>query len=51
MANVSVTEKAADELDELPVKIRARMDKLMKRLAKWPQVSGVKALSGDLAGW
>jgi mRNA interferase RelE/StbE len=51
MANVSISEKAADELDELPVKIRARMDKLMKRLENWPKVSGAKALSGDLAGW
>jgi mRNA interferase RelE/StbE len=51
MANVSVTETAAEELDELPVKIRARMDKLLKRLENWPEISGVKALSGDLTGW
>jgi mRNA-degrading endonuclease RelE of RelBE toxin-antitoxin system len=27
------------------------MRKLFRRLAAWPSVSGVKALSGDLAGW
>jgi mRNA-degrading endonuclease RelE of RelBE toxin-antitoxin system len=28
-----------------------RQRSLIKRLEAWPEVSGVKALSGDLAGW
>ena len=36
--------------DRLPAEIVARMERLLKRLEHWPEVSGAKALSGPLAG-
>lgn len=48
---VKMTQEAAVQFAKLPKKIRERMRKLVDRLQKWPEVSGVKALSGDLAGW
>jgi mRNA interferase RelE/StbE len=51
MADVFVTPEAAKELTRLPKVIRERVAKLFERLADWPDVSGAKPLSGDLAGW
>ena len=51
MANVSATQDALRELARLPKVIRQRVRKLFRRLESWPDVSGAKALSGDLAGW
>jgi mRNA interferase RelE/StbE len=51
MATVIITPGALAELAELPKKIKARVYKVAVRLEKWPQVSGYKALSGNLAGW
>jgi mRNA-degrading endonuclease RelE of RelBE toxin-antitoxin system len=34
----------------LPRKIQPRIDKIVRRLSDWPHVSGVKPLSGRLAG-
>jgi mRNA interferase RelE/StbE len=51
MASVKVTPDALKELAELPRVIRERIGKLFQRLEAWPAVSGVKALSGNLAGW
>ena len=51
MANVQLTDQARAQFDGLPVAIKERMHKLFARLADWPQVSGVKSLKGDLAGW
>jgi mRNA-degrading endonuclease RelE of RelBE toxin-antitoxin system len=31
--------------------IHGRVLRLLERLEKWPNVSGAKALSGNLAGW
>ena len=31
--------------------IRARYERLLARLEKWPDVSGAKPLRGNLAGW
>ncbi|MSU77346.1 MAG: hypothetical protein EXS16_04530 [Gemmataceae bacterium] len=39
------------ELAKLPRVIWERIGKLFQRLEHWPDVSGAKALSGDLAGW
>ncbi len=50
MATVSLTTTAAEQLERLPKAIHARVVKLLERLAKWPHVSGAKALSGNLAG-
>jgi|GEM_PF-819793 len=50
MATVSMTMEAYRHVDELPIVIRRRIDKLVLRLEQWPHVSGAKPLSGDLAG-
>ena len=51
MVWVNVTQDALHELARLPKVIRQRVRKLFQRLESWPEVSGAKALSGDLAGW
>ena len=51
MAGVVVTPEALEQLARLPRVIRERIGKLFQRLAAWPAVSGIKALSGDPAGW
>src|SRR5438552_909348 len=50
-ADVVLTDEAKKNIREInnPV-ITARLWKLVKRLKNWPDVSGVKALKGDLAG-
>ena len=50
MATVIITEEAQRQIHALPVSIRARMDKIVARLERWPKVSGAKPLRGDLAG-
>jgi len=50
MARVTLTAAAARELDRLPLPIRGRVLVILERLERWPDVSGVKALRGELAG-
>jgi mRNA-degrading endonuclease RelE of RelBE toxin-antitoxin system len=50
MATVAVTPDALEDLGRLPAEIVARVEKLFARLEHWPEVSGKKALSGNLAG-
>ncbi len=50
MATVKLTPEADEQMAALPRKIRERVAKMLKRLEAWPIVSGVKALSGNLAG-
>ena len=51
MATVQLTREAAEQLERLPKPIHAPMNHLRERLESWPNVSGVKALSGNLTGW
>jgi mRNA interferase RelE/StbE len=51
MPDVFMTPEAFKEFDALPKTIKERVRKITKRLENWPNVSGAKALSGDLAGW
>jgi mRNA-degrading endonuclease RelE of RelBE toxin-antitoxin system len=51
MVSVRLTEEALEQLASLPRTIRERVGKLFERLTRWPEVSRVKALSGDLVGW
>ncbi len=51
MATVRITPEAYEQADRLPKVIHGRILKLAKRLESWPDVSGAKPLSGDLAGW
>jgi mRNA-degrading endonuclease RelE of RelBE toxin-antitoxin system len=50
MVSVTLTREARKRLSELPRLIAVRMEKLLVRLAQWPNVSGVKRLGGDLTG-
>jgi len=50
MAVVTFTEEAARGIDGLPKPIKARVAEMIVRLAKWPEVSGAKPLTGKLAG-
>jgi len=50
MAEVRLSPEAAEQFDELPRTIQARVWRIRERLEKWPEVSGAKPLSGNLAG-
>ncbi len=50
MPNVTLLYDAAQQLGDLPKPIKARVLELMIRLSDWPNVSGAKPLSGNLAG-
>jgi mRNA-degrading endonuclease RelE of RelBE toxin-antitoxin system len=50
MATVLVTPVAQKQFDGLPFVIQTRVEKVYQRLERWPQVSGAKPLTGDLAG-
>ncbi|HPM80157.1 MAG TPA: type II toxin-antitoxin system RelE/ParE family toxin [Candidatus Anammoximicrobium sp.] len=48
--DVLLTPNAAAELEALKEPIHARVLRILERLQHWPEVSGVKSLSGNLAG-
>jgi mRNA-degrading endonuclease RelE of RelBE toxin-antitoxin system len=50
MATVTITPEALRQAERLPATIRGRLRRLTLRLANWPEVSGAKPLSGNLAG-
>ena len=50
MAVVLITPEAQDQLDALPVVIQTRVEKIFRRLERWPEVSGAKPLAGELVG-
>ena len=50
VARVILTTTAQQELERLPLAIRARVAKVLERLENWPHVSGAKPLRGKLAG-
>jgi mRNA-degrading endonuclease RelE of RelBE toxin-antitoxin system len=50
MATVTITPEALRQAEQLPATIRGRLRQLVLRLGNWPAVSGVKPLSGKLAG-
>jgi mRNA-degrading endonuclease RelE of RelBE toxin-antitoxin system len=50
MVRVVLTPEAAAELESLQSPIHGRILRLLIRLERWPNVSGVKRLTGDLAG-
>jgi mRNA-degrading endonuclease RelE of RelBE toxin-antitoxin system len=41
---------AQRQIDELPIHLNAQAQKIIERLARWPQVSGAKPLRGKLKG-
>ncbi|MEN6449845.1 MAG: type II toxin-antitoxin system RelE/ParE family toxin [Thermoguttaceae bacterium] len=50
MANVLVSPEVQRQIDRLPRVIRARVWQLIRRLGKWPEISGAKPLQRNLAG-
>ena len=50
MAEVVLTPEVVEEIADLPSPIVARVERLVERLRRWPDVSGAKPLKGDLAG-
>ncbi len=50
MVTVALTPIAAAQLEALNNPLHARVLRLLIRLEQWPEVSGVKPLSGELAG-
>ncbi len=51
MVKVCITPQALRQAEELNEPILTRVMQLVERLKKWPDVSGVKPLSGKLAGY
>ena len=47
---VRFTAEAQQDFDSLPLVIRARVQEVLGRLARWPEVSGTKPLRGELKG-
>ena len=50
MATVELTSDVQRQALDLPKPIRARLYRVLERLAEWPRVSGAKPLRGELAG-
>lgn len=50
MADVRLTPDAAMQLEAVREPIHTRVLRILERLQDWPNVSGAKPLSGDLAG-
>lgn len=50
MTTVTITPEALRQAEALNEPILTRVMRLMERLHNWPEVSGVKPLSGNLAG-
>jgi mRNA-degrading endonuclease RelE of RelBE toxin-antitoxin system len=50
MAVVVSERDAAEQLAALPISIKRRIAAIVMRLERWPAVSGVKPLRGQLAG-
>ena len=50
MVRVTLEPDAAQQLLDLPSRIKDRIGKLLARLELWPAVSGAKPLRGALAG-
>jgi mRNA-degrading endonuclease RelE of RelBE toxin-antitoxin system len=50
MFEILLSATAAEELDQLNNPIHDRIQRMLERLQNWPNVSGAKALAGDLAG-
>jgi mRNA-degrading endonuclease RelE of RelBE toxin-antitoxin system len=50
MAIVTLSPEAAEQLEALNNPIHGRVLKLLGRLERWPDISGAKPLSGELAG-
>jgi len=50
MIEVRLSPEAEIDVQRLPIKLKYRLDGILKRLEGWPQVSGVKWLKYEWAG-
>jgi mRNA-degrading endonuclease RelE of RelBE toxin-antitoxin system len=50
-AKVYLTTEAREAMNDLPLPILRRVNRVLERLERWPEVSGAKPLTGPLAGW
>ncbi|MCL2726500.1 MAG: type II toxin-antitoxin system RelE/ParE family toxin [Polyangiaceae bacterium] len=50
MVAVVITESAKKDVRKLPAAVKARVAEAITELASYPQVAGIKALKGALAG-
>jgi mRNA-degrading endonuclease RelE of RelBE toxin-antitoxin system len=50
VATVRLIGDAKEQLESLPIHLNAQAQAIIARLAKWPQVSGAKPLSGNFKG-
>lgn len=48
--DIRFTSEAHKDMIRLPLVMKYRLDSLLQRLENWPDVSGVKWLTGSLAG-
>lgn len=51
MVEVSLTARAVEDFEELPLTVKSRVLSVFERLHAWPEVSGAKPLRGRLRGW
>ena len=47
---VRLSPEAEVELERLPLRMKYRLDDILKRLEAWPEISGVKWLKHEWAG-
>lgn len=47
---VFLTSAAREDMNDLPVTILRRVNHVLERLQRWPEVSGAKPLTGKLGG-
>jgi len=47
---IELTTQAEQDLEDLPVTMFSRYEKVLDRLEKYPEVSGMKRLAGDWKG-
>ncbi len=50
MVQVLFSPEAQRQVERLPKTIRLRLIRVIRELERWPEVSGVKPLTGDRAG-
>jgi len=51
MAVVRLSPEAEVDMERLPMRMKYRLDDILKRLESWPQVSGVKWLRHEWTGY
>ena len=50
MVRIRIDDHALEQMARLPSRMQTRIESVVDRLENWPEVSGVKALTGNLKG-